>query len=114
MIALYMDENVHGAITRELRKRNIDILRIQDDGYMGRKDNEVLDRATTLARVLFSQDDDLLREARKRQSRGETFGGVIYAHQVDVSLGQCIADLEYFAQAGMPEDFVEQVYFLPL
>jgi hypothetical protein len=35
---------------------------------------------TALGRVLFSRDEDLLREAAQRQQRGETFAGVIYAH----------------------------------
>ena len=92
MIALYMDENVHGAITEALRLRGIDVLRVQDDGYIGRPDDDVLDRATALDRVLFSQDDDLLREASARQRLGKSFGGVIYAHQKKVSVGRCIVN----------------------
>lgn len=55
MIAFYTDENVHGAIIEGLRQRHVDVLRVQDDGYMERDDDEILDRATELARVLFSQ-----------------------------------------------------------
>ncbi len=32
----------------------------------------------------------------------------------DPSLGECIEDLEYLAQAGSAEDFVGGVYFPPL
>jgi len=38
--------------------------------------------ASELGRVLFTQDDDLLTEATRRQHRGQPFGGVIYAHQL--------------------------------
>jgi len=114
MIALYMDENVHGSILRGLRRRQIDVLRVQDDGYMERPDDAILDHATEIGRVLFSQDDDLLREATKYQRHGKHFGGVIYAHQLEASIGQCIEDLELLAQAGSPADFVDQVYYLPL
>ena len=114
MIAYYMDENVHGAITKALRRNDIDVLRVQDDGYIGRNDAEVLDRSTALERVLFSQDDDLLREATSRQRRGERFSGLVYAHQEYASIGQCVEDLSYLANVGVSEDFIDQVYYLPL
>lgn len=114
MIALYMDENVKRAITSGLEKRGIDVLRVQDDGYAGRDDRDVLDRSTELGRVLFSQDDDLLREATHRQRQGNEFSGVIYAHQVTVPIGRCIEDLIILAQAGNMDDFAGRVYFLPL
>jgi hypothetical protein len=114
MIAFYTDENIHGAIIEGLRQRHVDVLRVQDDGYMERDDDEILDRATELARVLFSQDDDLLREATKRQRHGASLSSVVYAHQLDATIGQCIADLEYLAQVGAPEDFTDRVYYLPL
>lgn len=114
MIAYYMDENVHGAITKGLRVHSIDVLRVQEDGYAGRTDPDVLERATDLGRILFSQDDDLLREATLRQRSWISFGGVIYAHQENSSIGQCIEDLTYLAQVGRYEDFIDRVYYLPL
>lgn len=45
-----------------------------------------------MGRVLFTQDDDLLEEATHRQRAGIAFGGVIYAHQEAVSIGQCVQD----------------------
>ncbi|MDQ3814759.1 MAG: hypothetical protein M3347_12520, partial [Armatimonadota bacterium] len=74
----------------------------------------VLDRATLLGRVLFSRDDDLLAEAVHRQRSGENFAGVIYAHQLRVTIGQCVRDLEFLAQVGEPKDFENQVIYLPL
>jgi len=114
MIAFYMDENVHGAIIKGLRQNEIDALRVQDDGMMGYPDEAVLARATALNRILFSQDEDLLREAMSCQQESKHFSGVIYAHQLDLSIGQCVRDLTFFAQAGTAEDFANQVYYLPL
>ncbi len=51
MIRLYMDENVHGTITSGLRRRNIDVLTVQEDHRSGLPDPEVLDRAIELGRV---------------------------------------------------------------
>lgn len=108
------NENVEGQIVRGLRAQGIDVLTAEDDGYKETPDPEVLERATRLGRVTFSRDEDFLREASRRQRAGESFGGVIYAHKLYVSLGQCIADLEYLAVAGEADDFRDRVYFLPL
>ncbi len=77
-------------------------------------DLELLNRAGKLGRVLFTQDDDLLAEATKRQREGIPFRGVIYAHQLRVSIGTCVNDLEIIAKAGEPEDLINRVEFLPL
>ena len=45
-------------------------------------DDRLVDRASELGRVLFSQDDDLLAEAKRRQVEGVQFAGVLYAHQI--------------------------------
>ena len=73
----------------------------------------MLDRATQLDRVLFSQDDDLLREATRRQAAGEAFAGVVYAHQLKVTIGGCIEDLTLIAEVGEPADLANAVEFLP-
>lgn len=40
--------------------------------------------------------------------------GVIYAHQLQVSIGRCVQVLELIAKAGEPEDIINQIQFLPL
>ena len=109
-----MDVHVPAAITRGLLLRDVDVLTAQIDGTTELEDPDLLDRATDLERVLFSQDEDLLAEAAKRQRNGQRFGGVIYAHQLDITIGRTIEDLEVLAQAGTPEDFANRVEYLPL
>jgi predicted nuclease of predicted toxin-antitoxin system len=113
-IAFYMDENVHGAITNGLRQRDIDVLTVQEDNRSGISDAEVLDRATELQRVLFSQDDDLLAEAKSRQLKALNFPGVVFARPLRVSIGTCIQDLEMIAKLAEPEELKNWVQFLPL
>ncbi len=113
-VKLYFDVHVRKAIAVGLRLRGADVLRAQDDGSERLPDPELLDRATSLGRVLFSQDTDLLREAAARQEKGQSFAGVVYAHQLRVSVGQCIQDLELLAKVGEPEDFAGRVEYLPL
>lgn len=112
-IKLYLDVHVHRAITEALRE-GADVLTAQEDQAAHFSDSHLLDRATALDRVLFSQDSDLLREAARRQQTGESFGGVIYAHPLRITIGQCVRDLKLIAEAAEPEDFVNRVEYLPL
>jgi predicted nuclease of predicted toxin-antitoxin system len=109
-----MDVHVPLAITEALRLRGVDVLTAQQDGSRELKDPELLDRATSLGRVLFTRDVDLLAEATQRQRRGVAFQGLIFAHQLQVTIGQCVRDLELVAIAGEPEELASRVYFLPL
>jgi hypothetical protein len=65
-------------------------------------------------RVLFSRDMDLLRIARERQQTGTPFAGLVFAHQLHVNIGTCVADLELIAKATDPHEWHNQVVFLPL
>jgi hypothetical protein len=111
---LYMDEHVPSAITDGLRQRGVDVLTAQEDGRTGADDPALLDRATSLNRVLFTRDDDLLAEGARRQQAGEHFAGIVYAHQLRASIGQCVHDLELLAGACDPDEFINHVEYLPL
>jgi hypothetical protein len=107
-----MDHHVPRAITNGLRLRGVDVLTAHEGGTSDLQDPALLDRAAELDRVLFTQDDDLLVEATHRQRRGQSFRGVIYAHQLRISIGGCIREL--VARVDEAEDMAEQVLFLPL
>src|SRR5437870_4973264 len=109
-----MDVHVRRAITVALLDRGVDVMTAQADGTAELADPDLLDRATSLDRVLFSQDGDLLAEATRRQRDGIPFAGVVYAHQLYVTVGRCINDLELIAKVGTPEDVANHVQFLPL
>jgi predicted nuclease of predicted toxin-antitoxin system len=70
MLRLYVDVHVKAAITAGLRRRGLDVVTAQEDGGTRLEDVALLERATALQRVLFSQDDDLLAIARDRQTTG--------------------------------------------
>jgi predicted nuclease of predicted toxin-antitoxin system len=109
-----MDVHVPAAITHGLVLRGVDVLTAQLDGTTRLSDPALLDRASALGRVLFSQDEDLLAEAARRQRSGRPFAGLIYAHQLAITIGKATNDLELLAQAGKPEDFANRVEYLPL
>jgi uncharacterized protein with PIN domain len=113
-LRLYMDHHVPRAITNGLRLRGVDVLTAHEDGASELEDPALLDRAAEVGRVLFTQDDDLLVEATKRQQTGASFPGVVYAHLLRASIGRCVEDLEVIASAASAEEVANQVVFLPL
>ncbi len=113
-IGFYMDVNVRAEITSQLRARDVDLLTSEKDGTREFSDTALLDRATALGRVLFTRDADLIAEAVMRQRSGVTFAGVVYAHQLRVSIGQCVAELELIAKVSELGEWVNRVEYLPL
>jgi Domain of unknown function (DUF5615) len=113
-LPLYMDVHVPAAITAGLRRRNIDVLTSQEDGSDRFSDDALLERATDLGRVLFSQDDDLLALAAQWQQQGKRSGGVIYAHQMSTGIGALVGDLELVLSCCTTTELADHVTFLPL
>ncbi|PYS37276.1 MAG: hypothetical protein DMF71_18870 [Acidobacteria bacterium] len=113
-VRLYFDVHVPIAIADALRLRDVDVLRSQEDGAAEFEDPRLLDRATELRRVLFTQDKGLLTEANRRQVIGEAFSGIVYAHQLNLTIGECVADLEIIAKNSEPREWIGRVEFLPL
>ena len=109
-----MDVHVRSAVTDGLRLRGVTVLTAQEDGTTKLDDPDLLDRATALGYVLFSQDVDLLAEAARRQAVGQPFTGVVYAHQLYVTIGQCVNDLELLSKVFDPADMMNRVVYLPI
>ena len=86
-IALYMDHHVPSSITEGLRKRAVDVLTADEDGSSELGDELLLTRATQLGRVFFSFDRDLLGIASHWLRDRRNFSGLVYAHQLQISIG---------------------------
>jgi hypothetical protein len=97
-----------------LRRRGIDVLTSQEDGSAEWDDEQLLARSTILGRLLFSQDDDLLKFARAWQKAAAPFSGVIYAHQLSAGIGTLVRDLELVLSCCTAEELAGRVTYLPL
>ncbi|MCA1613179.1 MAG: DUF5615 family PIN-like protein [Acidobacteria bacterium] len=113
-VKLYMDVHVRRAVTNGLRLRGVDVLTAQEDGARELDDPALLERATTLGRVLFTQDDRPVESSRKAGADREAFGGVIYAHQLNITVGRCVDDLELIAKVSEPDEWANRLPYLPL
>jgi hypothetical protein len=48
------------------------------------------------------------------QEQNQSFAGLIYGHQLDLSIGQAVRDLELIAAAYDPDDIRDRVEYIPL
>ena len=113
-VRLYFDVHVPSAIADGLRLRGVDVVTAQEDGAAEFEDPRLLDRATELERILVTQDEDFLHEANRRHRAGEAFFGIVYAHQLYVTIGEWVTDLEIIAKNSEPDEWIAHVEYLPL
>ncbi len=112
-IGLYMDHHVPSAISGGLRRRGVSVLTAGEDGLAEADDDVLLDRATELGRLVYSNDDDLLAIAHVWLETGRDFAGIAYSHPLRISVRQAIESLEVIAKASDPADSRNVIYYLP-
>jgi hypothetical protein len=108
-----MDHHVPDPIASGLRLLGLDVLTAFEDRGHRLPDPTLLDRATTLGRVLVSMDRDLLAEAARRQRSGESFAGLVYGRQLHITVGQAIQSLELICGAHDADSIRDQVIYIP-
>jgi hypothetical protein len=113
-VGFYVDEHVEAAIVEGLRRRDVDVLTVQEDGRHGKPDDAVLDRATELARLLYTQDADFLTIAANLQRAGQSFAGVVFARALKLSIGERIGQLELLGLASDAGEHDGTVIHLPI
>jgi hypothetical protein len=112
-VAFYMDVHVPMAITEQLRRRGVDVLTTIEDGRARIPDNEILERARTLGRVVFTHDIGFRFLAETWQRDGRPFSGLIFGHQTKATIGQYVKDLELVAKASEFDEWENAVETLP-
>ena len=112
----WADENLHNRILQGLLKRlpDLDIERVQDTEFSGIDDPTLLEEGAKRGIILITHDiRTVTKFAYERVKAGLTMPGVIeVAH--DISINQAIDDLALLIGAGTPEDFENQVQYIPL
>ena len=96
-----------------MRRRGIDVVTAFEDGREEADDEILLERATALNRILVSQDDDLLRIARRWQSHSREFAGVAYAIQQHIDIGGTIEYLELIGHLKTADEMRNYVEYIP-
>jgi len=116
MLRLMTDEHVHGGIVRGMRRKypEVDIVRCQEVGLMGKGDSFLLDWAATQGRVVISRDrKTMIRYATDRVVAGQTMPGLFILRK-GMTVGQIIEELALVALCSSPDEWEGRVGFLPL
>ena len=111
-IKIYTDESVGIAVAEGLKRRGVDAFSARDVGNLGLSDEEQLIYARHNKAVLFTHDTDFLRLAVKWIQKEKTHYGVIYSHQKDYGIGECIQRLKLVATILTAEDMINHIEFL--
>jgi hypothetical protein len=111
---LYADVHVPAPVILQLRLRGVDISSATELGHERKTDEELLILSTSMGRVMITQDIGFRVMAEDWQRTGRPFAGLIFAHQLRVSYGHMIADLELIANATDANDWLNFIEQLPL
>jgi hypothetical protein len=88
-IRFHLDENCSHAIAAGLRRRGIDVTTTPEKGLLGAVDEDQLAFCLAENRLIFSNDDDLLRLA----ASGVEHAGITYCQQRKRRIGEIIRGL---------------------
>lgn len=113
-VGLYADAHVPGPAIEQLRRRGVAVLAATEEGTNQLRDDELLALATSLERVMVTQDIRFRVLAENWQRTGRRFTGLVFAHQRRVSFGELVSDLELIAQATDPGYWTNRIEQLPL
>jgi hypothetical protein len=113
-LAFYLDHHVPAAIAAGLRQLDVDVLTVAEDGKADWDDDQLLERALELGRVVFTQDRDFLVLAACWQQSRREFAGMVYSHQLRVTVGGAVRDIALIASVMTQADMRNRVEFLPL
>jgi len=112
-VALYMDVHVPQAITDQLRRRHADVLTAIEDGNAELPDDQLLQRAHELQRLMFTQDIRFKTMAQDWQRTGREFSGLCFGHQLGGTIGQYVNNLDLIAKDSEMDEWKNVVEYLP-
>jgi hypothetical protein len=112
-VALHLDVHVPQAIADQLPRLGVDVLTAIEDGCATIPDDQLLERASSLGRVMFTQDIPFRALAEDWQREGRPISGLLFGHQLGATIGRFVNDLELIARASELNGWRGQVGHLP-
>jgi predicted nuclease of predicted toxin-antitoxin system len=110
------DENFNGKFLAALRATlpNLDVVRVQDTDQAASPDLELLAWAATTNRIILTHDaQTLVGLAYDRVREGLPMPGIIEV-RISQSVGAIVDDLVLLIEASTPQEFENQVRYIPL
>ena len=109
----YFDQHVQGPIAEGLRRLGTDVLTSEADGLKRAVDDDLLERATVLRRILVTNDEDFTVIARRWQATGRPFAGIVYMTRQQIPYRQAIEDRQLIAESYTHEEMANRVEYIP-
>lgn len=106
-IKYYMDEHIPPAVTKGLRRREVDVLTAQEAGMLDTDDDKHLALAVEQGRVIFSQDQDFL----KMHNDQKEHCGIVYAPQ-QTAIGVLVRGLMLIFEVLTAEEMKNHIEYL--
>lgn len=111
-IKIYTDESVPFAVVNGLRLLEVEVQSCQEVNNRSLSDKQQLDYAYKNDFVIFTHDDDFLRIDAEYMIQEKNHCGIIYAHQKDYSIGECIRRLKFVVDILSSEEMRNHFEFL--
>jgi len=111
-LELYADECVDARIVSGLRRRNVGVVTVADEGLLGATDEVQLARAARLGRVAVTCDQDFLRLAQTRAEAGSSFPGVIFILPATL-VGDAVRAIAFLAVVLDPGEMANRIEWVP-
>lgn len=116
MLRFAADENFNNDIVRAVRRirPDIDIVRIQDVGLIGKDDQSILQWAADEKRILLTHDvATITKYAYQRIREGQYMAGV-FEIQSDHPITTIVDEIILIHDFSLEDEWVGQVRYLPL
>ena len=116
MVRFVADENFNGAIFRGLLRQRpaLDLVRVQDIGFSGINDPDLLEWAANEHRVIVTHDVTTLREFVEDRVRARLPMPGVFEVGEHVSIREAIEDLLLIGECSVEGEWEGQIRFLPL
>jgi len=108
----YADEHVVLALVEALRRRGMDLVRVQDRNREKTVDSELLTEAMADERVMLTNDTDFLRLAAEHAAKQEEFAPIFFWPQQQRSVGGLVSTIIREATCHDYRSACSRVFFL--
>ena len=113
-LPLYFDQHVPGLVAAALRQRGVDVLTAEEDEHKGAIDEVLLTRATSLGRVLVTNDRGFHTIVARWRRESRHFAGLAYYGDRHIPPGKLIDELTLISSVYSADEMSNHVEFLPL
>jgi hypothetical protein len=116
MIRFIADEDFDGRIVRGLfaRKKDLNLVRVQDVGLLGASDEKLLEWATDNDRIVLTHDNRTMpSHVADRLNSGLSIPGVFIIDDL-APIGACIEELLIVDGGSAADEWKDVVFYIPM